>query len=76
MQLTVIEKEVLDNMHDLPLDKQQSILDFSLFIKSIAANPIQNTKPLKRQAGLGKGSTWMSEDFDEPLPDSFWLGEK
>jgi len=41
MQLTVIEKEVLDNMHDLPLDKQQSILDFSLFIKSIAANPIQ-----------------------------------
>jgi hypothetical protein len=28
-----------------------------------------------RTFGLGRGKTWMSEDFNEPLPDDFWLGE-
>ena len=23
---------------------------------------------------LHKGQVWMSDDFDAPLPDSFWLG--
>ncbi len=30
----------------------------------------------KRVAGLGKGTIRMAPDFDDPLPDSFWLGEK
>ena len=25
--------------------------------------------------GSMKGKIWMSDDFDAPLPDSFWLGE-
>ncbi len=30
-----------------------------------------------RIAGLNKGAiTWISGDFDAPLPDEFWLGEK
>jgi len=29
-----------------------------------------------RTAGLHAGAIQMSEDFDEPLPDSFWLGEE
>lgn len=29
----------------------------------------------KRIAGLHQGSIWTSDDFDEPLPDEFWLGE-
>jgi Arc/MetJ-type ribon-helix-helix transcriptional regulator len=29
----------------------------------------------KRQLGLMKGQIWMSDDFDDPLPESFWLGE-
>ncbi|HEX8355153.1 MAG TPA: hypothetical protein VF611_19775 [Pyrinomonadaceae bacterium] len=28
----------------------------------------------KRVAGLHRGAAWMSDDFDEPLPDEFWLG--
>ncbi len=43
-------------------------------------NEIENTKektPLKpRIAGLGQGSIKTTEDFDQPLPDSFWLGEQ
>lgn len=28
----------------------------------------------KRIAGLHKGAITISDDFDEPLPDSFWTG--
>lgn len=30
-------------------------------------------KPLK--LGLREGQGWTSDDFDDDLPDSFWLGE-
>ena len=30
----------------------------------------------KRVAGLGEGTIHMTPDFDDPLPDSFWLGEE
>jgi len=30
--------------------------------------------PGERVPGLSRGKIWISEDFDEPLPDSFWLG--
>lgn len=28
-----------------------------------------------RIPGLHAGKIWMSDDFDDPLPDEFWLGE-
>ena len=37
--------------------------------------PIAPSKK-KRVAGLNRGTIWTSEDFDEPLPDEFWLGQK
>ena len=30
----------------------------------------------KRKLGLTPGAARMSPDFDDPLPDSFWLGEE
>ena len=32
--------------------------------------------PATRIPDLHAGQTWVSDDFDAPLPDSFWLGEK
>ncbi len=31
--------------------------------------------PLIRKPNLHSGAFVFSDDFDEPLPDSFWLGE-
>ena len=28
----------------------------------------------RRVAGLHEGVIWTSDDFDDPLPDEFWLG--
>jgi hypothetical protein len=37
----------------------------------------EHPKPLKKRvAGLGEGTIWISSDFDDPLPDEFWLGEE
>ncbi len=30
----------------------------------------------KRVAGLNRGTIWTSEDFDEPLPNEFWVGQE
>lgn len=38
--------------------------------------PIETPKEIKnRTAGLGKGY-WMSDDFDDELPDEFWGFDK
>jgi antitoxin (DNA-binding transcriptional repressor) of toxin-antitoxin stability system len=28
----------------------------------------------RRVAGLHSGAIWTSQDFDEPLPEEFWVG--
>jgi antitoxin (DNA-binding transcriptional repressor) of toxin-antitoxin stability system len=35
--------------------------------------PVSGSKQT-RIAGLNRGEIWVSEDFDEPLPESFWTG--
>lgn len=38
-----------------------------------SVSPIQKTpKPKQRVFGLGRGTIWMSDDFDDELPDEFW----
>lgn len=39
--------------------------------------PLEKSQNIKqRTAGLGKGTMWMSEDFDDELPDEFWGFDK
>lgn len=45
-----------------------------------ANKPIARLVPLvmprkNRVFGLHRGEFWISDDFDEPLPDQFWLGK-
>ena len=36
-------------------------------------SPIYNpSKRTNRTAGLGRNTIWISDDFDEALPDEFW----
>ncbi len=41
-----------------------------------ALSPDRPRQRRRRIAGLTPGVAHMSPDFDEPLPDSFWLGEE
>jgi len=39
--------------------------------------PVARLVPISiRAAGLHAGAIWTSPDFDEPLPDEFWMGNK
>jgi prevent-host-death family protein len=38
--------------------------------------PVVAHSKKKRVAGLNRGVILTSEDFDEPLPDEFWLGQE
>jgi hypothetical protein len=38
--------------------------------------PVVSHSQKKRVAGLNRGTISTSEDFDEPLPDEFWLGRE
>lgn len=39
----------------------------------VRLTPVTDT-PSKRVAGLHAGMAWVSDDFDAPLPDEFWMG--
>lgn len=41
----------------------------------VKITPIANLENKQRIAGLRQGEYWMSDDFGDELPDSFWLGE-
>ena len=64
---------ISEKIKTLPLEKQQEVLDFVDFL--IGKLP-QKKSPLKRIPNLDQGKIWMSDDFNEPLSDSFWLREE
>jgi hypothetical protein len=75
---------------DLPAELEQYLLqeanDRGVSIEAMTlqllTSILSKQKPLEASAlrrqrvfGQYQGRISMSEDFDEPLPDSFWLGE-
>jgi prevent-host-death family protein len=30
----------------------------------------------RRVAGLNRGTIWTTDDFDDPVPNEFWIGQK
>jgi hypothetical protein len=73
MQVTInipdeIPQDIVNKMLS-QFEKQMKTVTLGISLKEP-----QETTLLKRQSGLGQGTIWMSDDFDEPLPDSFWLG--
>ena len=43
---------------------------------SAIASQAAAEKQDKRVGNLNPGSIWVSDDFDAPLPDEFWLGKE
>jgi len=60
-------------LQSLPAEQQQQVIDFVEFLaqKYISSVNSQSQRK-KRIAGLHEGMGWMSEDFNDPLPDEFW----
>ena len=57
----------------LPSELQREVYDFAAFLLEKRTQQPSRRKP--RVAGLHEGQTVVSDDFDDPLPDEFWLGK-
>ena len=51
------------------------VLDFIQTAKTPEDHSVSSSSSSPRVADLHQGQVWMSEDFNDPLPDDFWLGE-
>jgi Protein of unknown function (DUF2281) len=70
-------ESIVRELEKIPEPMQLSVL---AFIHSLDASTTpENHHPSElppRILGLNRGAMKMSDDFDEPLPDELWLGEK
>ena len=58
----------------LPLDKKAYLA--KILLKDIDTRKTESAEiPVKRTFGEFIGKIEMSDDFNAPLPDEFWLGE-
>lgn len=58
------------------LDSLEDWLEqFLFFVEKTNSKEAVEFNLQPRVAGLHKGNAWISDDFNEPLPDEFWLGE-
>ncbi|MCC5627772.1 DUF2281 domain-containing protein [Nostoc sphaeroides] len=65
--------KLIAKLQTLAPEQQQQVLDFVEFLAQKYAQPQQ--PPQKRVLGLNQDKIWISDDFNKPLPDEFWLGE-
>ena len=73
----VSEKEWLV-LQALSSEQRREMFDFAEFLAMRSQKDAGESRlnQSKRCRDLDKGAVlWMSEDFDEPLPDEFWYGE-
>jgi hypothetical protein len=69
-----LSEEIARVAAELPLDRQQEVLDFVELLRT-REGTVAASAP--RLLGVLAGMPYaMSDDFDAPLPDSFWLGDE
>lgn len=69
-----ITEQIVEIASTLPANRQQEVLDFAEFLR--AREGAGQGSGRRRVAGIFAGQPYfMADDFDEPLPESFWTGE-
>jgi hypothetical protein len=64
---------IVNELESTPEDLLSEVLQFVKSIKRKQPRSIANTAR-QRMPNLEQGKIVISDDFNEPLPDSFWLG--
>lgn len=65
--------------HRLRQEAQARGLDTDSLVYELVDGALERLGPVReaipaRVLGLHAGHTWVSDDFDAPLPDGFWIG--
>lgn len=67
---------IISELESIPDTLLSEVLSLVRLIKhqQQASTVISTSKPRQRTPNLEQGKIVMSDDFNEPLPDYFWLG--
>jgi hypothetical protein len=70
-----MQKETLwREIESLPESQLKTLWKFVQFLQYTTQEEEPKPPPIsQRTPGLDADTTWVSDDFDDPLPDSFWL---
>jgi len=68
-------RAIYENGHLRLLDPVEPEVGQTITVQ-IVENDTPPAQKKPRVAGLHEGMWWVSDDFDDELPDSFWLGEE
>ncbi len=71
--MTLLEK-IVTELESAPEPLLLQVLDF-IHANKVTSATLENSENAPRIPGLYQGQIWMSEDFNDPLPDEFWLGD-
>jgi hypothetical protein len=74
--MSPVIESIIQTLRVLSPERQQEVLDFADFLAQKGNGVDASDVPEKRILGLHEGKGWMSDDFNEPLPDDFWLNER
>jgi hypothetical protein len=67
-------QEIIEDVMALPLDKKAYLAE--ILLRDIDTKKTESPEiPGKRTFGEYIGKIEMTDDFCDPLPDEFWLGE-
>jgi hypothetical protein len=70
-------ESIVRELEKIPEPMQLSVLEFIRSLGRSANTDDRHPSALPpRILGLNRGAMKMNDDFDEPLPDEFWLGEE
>lgn len=67
LNIPVSFDDLIKVIDQLSAEQKRVLLDH------LTQNGEQSVKP--RILGMHPGAIWTSDDFDDPLPDEFWLGK-
>jgi hypothetical protein len=67
--MLTLEQQLLNQVKQLPIIKQDEVLDFAQFLVKQQQPNEMVTKPVPKRLGLLKGILEVTDDFDDPLPD-------
>lgn len=70
----MLKETLWHEINSLPEPQLKTLWEFVQFLQYTAQQKPHPQKIAQRIPGLDAGSTWVSDDFDDPLPDSFWFG--
>jgi antitoxin (DNA-binding transcriptional repressor) of toxin-antitoxin stability system len=74
-ELNDLPRWVMELRLRLHAGEEITLTDSGEAIGTVVPKPVERPTAPQR-IGFAKGSiAWMAPDFDDPLPDTFWLGE-